>query len=135
MTRFALALVLVMGIGCTAGGGAGAANYNASDKTKRLIVLGIDGMDPVLLRQYMEEGRTPNLKKIAESYQPGAPGAGVGEVAVPAERRGCVLLGVVSRKPMQVRGCQMVCVRGVGFLRKEDTDDHDRQGSSSAAAA
>jgi len=32
-------------------------------------------------------------------------------------------------------GCQMVCVRGVGFLRKEDTDDHDRQGSSSAAAA
>lgn len=33
------------------------------------------------------------------------------------------------------RGCQMVCVRGVGFLRKEDTDDHDRQGSSSAAAA
>ncbi|MBR22449.1 MAG: hypothetical protein CMF57_08445, partial [Leifsonia sp.] len=40
------------------------------------------------------------------------------------------LLSAVS-----VGGCQMVCVRGVGFLRKEDTDDHDRQGSSSAAAA
>lgn len=34
-----------------------------------------------------------------------------------------------------IRGCQMVCVRGVGFLRKDDTDDHDRQGSPRAAAA
>ncbi len=32
---------------------------------KRLIVLGVDGMDPVLLQQYMREGKTPNLAKLA----------------------------------------------------------------------
>ena len=31
----------------------------------RLIVLGVDGMDPILLRQFMAEGRTPNLAKLA----------------------------------------------------------------------
>jgi len=32
-------------------------------------------------------------------------------------------------------GCQIVCVRGDGFLRKDDTDDDDREGSACAAAA
>ncbi|WP_157811278.1 DUF222 domain-containing protein [Microbacterium lacus] len=32
-------------------------------------------------------------------------------------------------------GCQIVCVRGVCFLWKDDTDDHDRQRSSSGATA
>jgi predicted AlkP superfamily phosphohydrolase/phosphomutase len=31
-----------------------------------LIILGVDGMDPVLLQKYMEEGKTPNLKAMAE---------------------------------------------------------------------
>lgn len=32
---------------------------------KGLIVLGVDGMDPVLARAYMDEGRMPNLARIA----------------------------------------------------------------------
>ena len=33
--------------------------------SKKLIVLGIDGMDPVLLRQFMDAGRMPNFKTLA----------------------------------------------------------------------
>ncbi|RMH39036.1 MAG: hypothetical protein D6689_17820 [Deltaproteobacteria bacterium] len=33
---------------------------------RRLLVLGVDGMDPQLLRQYMREGRTPHLAALAE---------------------------------------------------------------------
>lgn len=32
----------------------------------RMIILGIDGMDPVMLAQFMRDGDTPNLKKLAE---------------------------------------------------------------------
>ncbi len=32
---------------------------------KRLVVLGVDGMDPKLVEQYMREGRLPNLKALA----------------------------------------------------------------------
>jgi predicted AlkP superfamily phosphohydrolase/phosphomutase len=32
---------------------------------RRVIVLGIDGMDPQLLRQYMREGKMPNFAKLA----------------------------------------------------------------------
>ncbi|MET0657048.1 MAG: alkaline phosphatase family protein [Steroidobacteraceae bacterium] len=31
----------------------------------KMIILGVDGMDPKLLRQYMAMGRTPNLEKLA----------------------------------------------------------------------
>ena len=31
----------------------------------RMIVLGVDGMDPLLLRRFMAEGETPNLEKLA----------------------------------------------------------------------
>ena len=31
-----------------------------------LIIMGVDGMDPILLRQYMAEGLVPNLKALAE---------------------------------------------------------------------
>jgi predicted AlkP superfamily phosphohydrolase/phosphomutase len=39
---------------------------------RRLVVLGVDGMDPVLLRQYMAEGIVPNLAKLAAKggFQP-----------------------------------------------------------------
>lgn len=33
---------------------------------KRLVVLGVDGMDPKLVEQYMREGRMPHLKALAE---------------------------------------------------------------------
>ena len=35
-------------------------------KCKRMIVVGFDGFDPGLARQFMEEGRMPNFKKLAE---------------------------------------------------------------------
>jgi len=34
---------------------------------QRLVVLGIDGMDPLLLQQFMSEGRAPNLAKLAST--------------------------------------------------------------------
>jgi hypothetical protein len=33
---------------------------------ERMIILGVDGMDPVMLAQFMRDGDTPNLKKLAE---------------------------------------------------------------------
>lgn len=33
---------------------------------KKLVVFGVDGMDPKLLRKYMAEGNMPNLAKLAE---------------------------------------------------------------------
>jgi predicted AlkP superfamily phosphohydrolase/phosphomutase len=33
---------------------------------KRLVVLGVDGMDPKLVAQYMREGRMPNIQALAE---------------------------------------------------------------------
>ncbi len=33
---------------------------------KKLIVLGMDGLDPQLLRRFMDEGKLPNFKKLAE---------------------------------------------------------------------
>lgn len=35
-------------------------------KAKRVIVLGLDGFDPGLARQYMSEGRMPNLSQLAQ---------------------------------------------------------------------
>ena len=33
---------------------------------RKLLVIGIDGMDPLLLRQYMAEGAMPHFKKLAD---------------------------------------------------------------------
>jgi predicted AlkP superfamily phosphohydrolase/phosphomutase len=47
---------------------AAAASAVAADApARRMIVLGVDGLDPVMLRQYMDQGVTPNLKRLAES--------------------------------------------------------------------
>lgn len=35
-------------------------------KVKRVIVIGLDGFDPGLAQRYMDEGRMPNFKKLAE---------------------------------------------------------------------
>jgi len=37
-----------------------------ANTTKRMVVLGLDGMDPALLQEYMARGWTPNLKKLAD---------------------------------------------------------------------
>ncbi len=36
-------------------------------RARRVIVLGFDGLDPVLCRKYMAEGKLPNLKKLGEA--------------------------------------------------------------------
>ena len=33
--------------------------------TQRLIILGFDGMDPVLARKWMDDGSLPNFRKLA----------------------------------------------------------------------
>ena len=38
----------------------------ARAKVKRVVVLGLDGMEPTLAEQYMSEGRLPNLSKLAK---------------------------------------------------------------------
>ncbi len=37
----------------------------AKSKVKRVVVLGLDGMEPTLVEKYMQEGRLPNLSKLA----------------------------------------------------------------------
>ena len=39
----------------------------ARAKVKRFVVVGLDGFDPGLAQQYMDAGRMPNFKKLAES--------------------------------------------------------------------
>ncbi len=57
MKRFALlalSVVLLLGLGCRGPG-----------KAPRTLVLGFDGMDPTLLRQFMAQGEMPNFARLA----------------------------------------------------------------------
>ncbi len=56
--RGALLIVLCLSLLATTG-------TVAASERKRLIVLGIDGMDPVLLREFMDSGIMPNFAKLA----------------------------------------------------------------------
>ncbi len=38
----------------------------ARAKVKRVVILGLDGMEPTLAEKYMAEGKLPNLKRLAE---------------------------------------------------------------------
>lgn len=41
---------------------------NASESSqRRMIILGVDGLDPVLTRQFMENGKMPNFKQLAST--------------------------------------------------------------------
>jgi predicted AlkP superfamily phosphohydrolase/phosphomutase len=42
------------------------AKAKAADSQKKVIILGFDGMDPVLTSQWMDEGKLPNFKKLKE---------------------------------------------------------------------
>ena len=53
----ALAVALTFGAGVAAG---------ATEPPARLLVLGIDGMDPSLLQQLIDAGRMPNFARLAE---------------------------------------------------------------------
>lgn len=35
--------------------------------SEKMMVLGVDGMDPRLTRKYIDEGKVPNLKKLVEA--------------------------------------------------------------------
>ncbi|MGZ5488620.1 MAG: alkaline phosphatase family protein, partial [Candidatus Aminicenantales bacterium] len=41
--------------------------YGQARATKKMIVLGLDGMDPVLTRRWIDEGRLPAFRKILEA--------------------------------------------------------------------
>ena len=65
-----------------AGGAAGAgmapvfsscgAGSSGSSTKKKVIVLGLDGLDPKIIRSLIEQGRAPNFKKLASmgTFQP-----------------------------------------------------------------
>ncbi len=40
---------------------------HAKARIKRFVVLGLDGMEPSLVKKYMAEGKLPNLSRLAES--------------------------------------------------------------------
>jgi predicted AlkP superfamily phosphohydrolase/phosphomutase len=58
-----VACAMLLGLGC------GQERADWSDwkpVDKRIVVLGVDGMDPRLVEQYMREGRMPHVKALAE---------------------------------------------------------------------
>ena len=61
----ALALVVVaiaaLSIACS-----GTSRRGPSKYTQKLVILGFDGMDPHLLKQWMDEGTLPNIAKLAK---------------------------------------------------------------------
>jgi predicted AlkP superfamily phosphohydrolase/phosphomutase len=54
-----LALLAAVFYACSAAAGANA--------PARMVILGVDGMDPKLLQQYMQEGVVPNLSRLAST--------------------------------------------------------------------
>lgn len=60
--HFLAASTLALAAGCGRGG-----TSKSSSELQRMIVLGIDGMDPTLLEQFMAAGRMPNCRKLKET--------------------------------------------------------------------
>src|SRR5678816_2880032 len=48
-------------IACSGGTRRGPSKFN-----KKLVILGFDGMDPHLLKKWMDEGKLPNISKLAQ---------------------------------------------------------------------
>jgi predicted AlkP superfamily phosphohydrolase/phosphomutase len=46
-------------------GTTGCRRSQANKPARKLLILGVDGMDPLLLQQYIDEGRVPNLARMA----------------------------------------------------------------------
>lgn len=57
---------LVLLAACAATLLGGVACRGLSSRAPRVLVLGFDGMDPGLLRQYMDQGDLPNFRKLAD---------------------------------------------------------------------
>src|SRR5262245_12225041 len=47
--------------------GGGTSGKAARRAQRKVFVIGFDGMDPTLSRKYMDEGKLPNLKKLADA--------------------------------------------------------------------
>src|SRR5262245_29803386 len=54
-----LMAVLSIAIGC-------GSNSSTGKFAQKLVILGFDGMDPDLVRKYMDQGQLPNMKKLAD---------------------------------------------------------------------
>lgn len=68
LPALALALILVGGLAGVAGTTAGCGrSTEAATPSKKVIVLGIDGMDYRLTKKLMAEGRMPNFSRLAEN--------------------------------------------------------------------
>ena len=57
--------LLVLTVICLAGGAACGPRHAPEKFKQKLVVLGFDGLDPRLVKQWMDEGRLPNLQKLA----------------------------------------------------------------------
>jgi predicted AlkP superfamily phosphohydrolase/phosphomutase len=62
--RAAALASLALGAACSS---ATAPGTPARRAEQRVVVMGFDGMDPTLARRFMDEGKLPNLKRLAES--------------------------------------------------------------------
>ncbi len=56
---FIILCVFIINIFCTG-------NTNSAESTKKILLLGFDGMDPVLLDKYMKGDMLPNFKLLKE---------------------------------------------------------------------
>ena len=65
-SRSPLALSLGLALACASSGCSDRASSDPRPTLQRgLIVIGVDGMDPVLLQRYLDAGRMPNLARLA----------------------------------------------------------------------
>jgi len=61
LLAIAAAAVALCSLACSGGTKRGASKVN-----KKLVILGFDGMDPHLLKKWMDEGKLPNISKLAQ---------------------------------------------------------------------
>src|SRR6185369_15460034 len=63
LKALALAVVVIaaFSLACS-----GTSRRGPSKYSQRLVILGFDGMDPHLLKRWMDEGKMPNISKLAK---------------------------------------------------------------------
>ena len=64
MKRFATAMLAALASAALCSCGSG--RDEGPNGGARLLFVGMDGMDPVLLRRFMDKGKLPNFKRLAE---------------------------------------------------------------------
>jgi predicted AlkP superfamily phosphohydrolase/phosphomutase len=65
-SRTLTTLGLLAAVGLTASCGGSSSGKPVRRARERVFVLGFDGMDPTLARKWMDEGKLPNLKRLAD---------------------------------------------------------------------